>query len=191
MASTSGNYHHRRQMPKHNTGHPTREAYELLDEIQSAEALRNRNKVFAVDYTLKLGPYSLASHPGEVPLALGSPSGRNAALPAATGGRRLAGSRESRPLAKGHLGPPAQRAKRRRFPGRRLQWESAENGPVRRSRFGSRVTGGTPLRRAGFPALSRLNEVHLQIAARAPHADAPVTLEGVELSGPLPLRDVP
>jgi hypothetical protein len=63
------NYHYR-NIPKLSYGRPETEAYQLLDEIQSASALTHKNKLFAVDYVGNIGPYAIASYPGQVPLEL-------------------------------------------------------------------------------------------------------------------------
>ena len=52
-------------------GRPVPEAYELLEDIQSAASLQFRDKRFGVDYIQDIGPYAIASHPGQLPLELG------------------------------------------------------------------------------------------------------------------------
>ena len=63
------NYHYR-QVPMLAYGRPVPEAYGLLEDIQSASSLQFRDKRFGVDYIQDIGPYAIASHPGQLPLEL-------------------------------------------------------------------------------------------------------------------------
>ena len=63
------NYHYR-QVPMLAYGRPVPEAYGLLEDIQSAASLQFRDKRFGVDYIQDIGPYAIASHPGQLPLEL-------------------------------------------------------------------------------------------------------------------------
>lgn len=63
------NYHYR-QVPMLAYGRPVPEAYGLLEDIQSASSLQLRDKRFGVDYIQDIGPYAIASHPGQLPLEL-------------------------------------------------------------------------------------------------------------------------
>ncbi len=63
------NYHYR-QVPMLAYGRPVPEAYGLLEDIQSAASLQFRDKRFGVDYIQEIGPYAIASHPGQLPLEL-------------------------------------------------------------------------------------------------------------------------
>ena len=58
------NYQYR-QVPMLAYGRPVPEAYELLEDIQSATSLQFRDKRFGVDYIQDIGPYAIASHPGQ------------------------------------------------------------------------------------------------------------------------------
>jgi hypothetical protein len=69
-----------RKVPQISYGRPTAEGYEVLNHIGSSEALRYQDKTFAIDYVQtvdvmgNVGPYSIASYPGQVPVELaGSP----------------------------------------------------------------------------------------------------------------------
>ena len=64
------NYQYRK-VPMLAYGRPVPEAYELLEDIQSAASLQFRDKRFGVDYIQDIGPYAIASHPGRLPLELG------------------------------------------------------------------------------------------------------------------------
>ena len=61
------NYHYRK-VPMLAYGRPVPEAYGLLEDIQSASSLQFRDKRFGVDYIQNIGPYAIASHPGQLPL---------------------------------------------------------------------------------------------------------------------------
>ena len=63
------NYHYR-QVPMLAYGRPVPDAYGLLEDIQSASSLQFRDKRFGVDYIQDIGPYAIASHPGQLPLEL-------------------------------------------------------------------------------------------------------------------------
>ncbi len=63
------NYHYRK-VPMLAYGQPVPTAYELLEDLQSASSLQFRNKHFGVDYIQEIGPYAIASHPGQLPLEL-------------------------------------------------------------------------------------------------------------------------
>ncbi len=63
------NYHYR-QVPMLAYGRPVPDAYGLLEDIQSASSLKFRDKRFGVDYIQDIGPYAIASHPGQLPLEL-------------------------------------------------------------------------------------------------------------------------
>lgn len=63
------NYHYR-HVPMLAYGRPVPEAYGLLEDIQSASSLQFRDKRFGVDYIQDIGPYAIASHPGQLPLEL-------------------------------------------------------------------------------------------------------------------------
>ncbi|MCY3757919.1 MAG: hypothetical protein OXG96_09380, partial [Acidobacteria bacterium] len=63
------NYHYR-QVPMLAYGRPVPEAYGLLEDIQSVSSLQFRDKRFGVDYIQNIGPYAIASHPGQLPLEL-------------------------------------------------------------------------------------------------------------------------
>ncbi len=63
------NYHYR-QVPMLAYGRPVPKAYGLLEDIQSASSLQFRDKRFGVDYIQDIGPYAIASHPGQLPLEL-------------------------------------------------------------------------------------------------------------------------
>ena len=63
------NYHYR-QVPMLAYGRPVPGAYGLLEDIQSAASLKFRDKRFGVDYIQDIGPYAIASHPGQLPLEL-------------------------------------------------------------------------------------------------------------------------
>ncbi len=69
-----------RKVPQISYGRPTAEGYEVLNHIGSGDALRYQDKTFAIDYVQtvdvmgNVGPYSIASYPGQVPVELaGSP----------------------------------------------------------------------------------------------------------------------
>ena len=64
------NYQYRK-VPMLAYGRPVPEAYGLLEDIQSASSLQFRDKRFGVDYIQDIGPYAIASHPGQLPLELG------------------------------------------------------------------------------------------------------------------------
>ena len=63
------NYQYRK-VPMLAYGRPAPEAYGLLEDIQSASSLQFRDKRFGVDYIQDIGPYAIASHPGQLPLEL-------------------------------------------------------------------------------------------------------------------------
>ena len=65
-----------RKAPRISYGRPTAESYEVLNHIGSGDKLRYQDKRFAVDYVQvtsvlgNVGPYSYASHQGQVPTKL-------------------------------------------------------------------------------------------------------------------------
>ena len=63
------NYHYRK-VPMLAYGRPVPEAYGLLEDIGSASSLQFRDKRFGVDYIQNIGPYAIASHPGQLPVEL-------------------------------------------------------------------------------------------------------------------------
>ena len=91
------NYHYRK-VPMLAYGRPVPEAYGLLEDIQSASSLRFRDKRFGVDYIQHIGPYAIASHPGQLPLELrrGNP-GPAAAVELPVGDDLEAAGRSDRP----------------------------------------------------------------------------------------------
>ena len=91
------NYHYR-QVPMLAYGRPVPEAYGLLEDIQSASSLQFRDKRFGVDYIQDIGPYAIASHPGQLPLELsrGNP-GPAAAVELPVGDDLEAAGRSGRP----------------------------------------------------------------------------------------------
>ena len=72
-----------RQVPRISYGRPTAEGYEVLNHIGSGDALRYQDKTFAIDYVQtrdvlgNVGPYSIASYPGQVPVELAGNPGQN------------------------------------------------------------------------------------------------------------------
>ncbi len=91
------NYHYR-QVPMLAYGRPVPEAYGLLEDIGSASSLQFRDKRFGVDYIQDIGPYAIASHPGQLPLELsrGNP-GPAAAVELPVGDDLEAAGRSGRP----------------------------------------------------------------------------------------------
>ena len=91
------NYQYRK-VPMLAYGRPVPEAYELLEDIQSAASLQFRDKRFGVDYIQDIGPYAIASHPGQLPLELnrGNP-GPAATLELPVGDDVEAAGRSGRP----------------------------------------------------------------------------------------------
>ncbi len=91
------NYHYR-QVSMLAYGRPVPEAYGLLEDIQSASSLQFRDKRFGVDYIQDIGPYAIASHPGQLPLELrrGNP-GPSAAVELPVGDDLEAAERSGRP----------------------------------------------------------------------------------------------
>jgi len=65
------NYQYRK-VPMLAYGQPESTAYRVLEDIKSAPGLTFRNKLFGLDYHQDIGPYAIASSPGQLPLDLTS-----------------------------------------------------------------------------------------------------------------------
>lgn len=65
------NYQYRK-VPTLAYGQPVSTAYAVLEDIRSAAGLTFRNKLFGLDYHQDVGPYAIASSPGQLPLELTS-----------------------------------------------------------------------------------------------------------------------